>query len=307
MSVVAIALFIFGYNFLKGKNLLESSRTFYAVYDQVEGLSASSAVTINGLQVGTVTDIKILPNTNLLVTMNINNDFPFSKSSIAEIYGGNLIGGKTIAIIPNTEDKRVAQPGDTLQSEIEAGLLELVNDQLAPLQQKLEEVVSSVDTITRSVNFIVDEKSRMELKQSISSLSVSMQNLAKISDRADKLIEENSTNITSTLDNFNQASDKLNGITDSISGIEFGRMISSLEQTIDNFNAISAKLESGEGSLGKLIQEDSVYANLENSTKELEALLQDLRMNPKRYVHFSIFGKKNKVYQEPEEEAEEEN
>ena len=307
MSVIALALFIFGYNFLKGKNLLENSRTFYAVYEQVEGLSASSAVTINGLQVGTVTNIEILPNTSLLVTMNINNDFPFSKSSIAEIYGGNLIGGKTIAIIPDLEDKRIAQPGDTLQSEIEAGLLELVNDQLAPLQQKLEEVVSSVDTITRSVNFIVDEKSRLELKESISSLSVSMQNLAKISDKADRLITENSSSLTSTVNNFNEVSTKLNSITDSISMIEFGRMVSSLEQTIDNFNAISSKIESGEGSLGKLIQEDSVYANLENSTKQLEALLEDLRMNPKRYVHFSIFGKKNKVYQEPEEaEAEDE-
>ena len=133
MSVIAIALFIFGYNFLKGKNLLEDSRTFYAVYEQVEGLSSSSAVTINGLQVGSVTDIEILPNTNLLVTLNINNDFPFSKSSVAEIYGGNLIGGKTVAIIPDLEDNRIAQPGDTLNSKIEAGLLELVNDQLAPL------------------------------------------------------------------------------------------------------------------------------------------------------------------------------
>jgi len=305
MSVVAIALFIFGYNFLKGKNLLENSRTFYAVYEQVEGLSASSAVTINGLQVGSVTDIEILPNTNLLVTMNINNDFPFSKSSVAEIYGGNLIGGKTIAIIPDLKDDRIAQPGDTLQSEIEAGLLELVNDQLAPLQQKLEEVVSSVDTITQSVNFIIDKKSRLELKQSISSLSVSMQNLADISDKTDRLLAENSASITSTVNNFNEVSDKLVGVADSISAIEFGRMISSLEQTIDNFNAISSQIENGEGSLGKLIKEDSVYVNLENSTKELEALLQDLRMNPKRYVHFSIFGKKNKVYQEPEEEEEE--
>ena len=163
-------------------------------------------------------------------------------------------------------------------------------------------MVSSVDTITRSVNFIIDEKSRLELKESISSLSVSMRNLAKISDKADKLLTENSSNITSSVNNFNEVSDKLVGVADSISAIEFGRMISSLEQTIDNFNAISTKIENGEGSLGKLIQEDSVYANLENSTKELEALLQDLRTNPKRYVHFSIFGKKNKVYQEPEEE-----
>jgi len=304
MSVIAIALFIFGYNFLKGKNLLEDSRTFYAVYDQVEGLSSSSAITINGLQVGSVTNIEILPNTSLLVTMNINNDFPFSKSSIAEIYGGNLIGGKTIAIIPDLEDNRIAQPGDTLQSEIEVGLLELVNDQLSPLQAKLEEVVSSVDTITRSVNFIVDKKSRLELKESISSLSVSMKNLAKISDKTDNLLTENASTITSTVNNFKEVSDKLNLITDSISKIEFGKMVSSLEQTIEGFNAISAKIESGEGNLGKLIQDDSLYINLENSSKQLEELLQDMKLNPKRYVHFSVFGKKNKEYQDLEEAEE---
>ena len=140
MAIVAIVLLIFGYNFLKGKNLLQDSRTFYAVYDQVEGLSPSSAVTISGLQIGSVTAIKIREDAKLVVTINVKNDFPFSKSSVAEIYGGDLIGGKTIAIVPNFKDKTKAESGDTLKGEIEAGLLELVNDQLAPLQAKVESV-----------------------------------------------------------------------------------------------------------------------------------------------------------------------
>ena len=302
MSVIAMALFIFGYNFLKGENLLENSRTFYAVYDQVEGLSSSSSVTLNGLQVGKVTDIEILPNTKILVTLSINNDFPFSKSSVAEIYGGNLIGGKTIGIIPNLDDPNVAQPNDTLKSEIEEGLLELVNDQLKPLQEKLEGVVSSVDTITNSVNYIIDEKSREELKRSISSLSISMSNLAKVTESAEQLLDNNSENITKTLQNFSDASEKINTITDSISEVGFVDMINNLEQTIQNFNSITAKIENGEGNLGKLMQDDALYTNLENSSKQLEELLKDMKLNPKRYVHFSVFGKKNKEYQSPEEE-----
>jgi phospholipid/cholesterol/gamma-HCH transport system substrate-binding protein len=302
MSVIAIALLIFGYNFLKGKNLLENSRIFYAVYEQVEGLNPSSAVTINGFQVGAVTDIEILPDARLLVTLNINNDFPFSKSSVAEIYGGGFIGGKSIAIVPNLNDKTLAQSGDTLNSEIEEGLLELVNKQLTPLQAQIESAVSDIDTLVTSFNFVLDENSKDQLKQSITNFSTSMENLASISQKTNTLLDDNSDNIKKSFENFTEVTSKLNSLTDSLNKVEFGKLVRELEFTLNNFKSISEKINNGEGNLGKMLNDDTLYTNLENSTKQLEELLQDMKLNPKRYVHFSVFGKKNKEYQKPEED-----
>jgi len=136
LAIVAIGLLIFGYNFLKGNNVFSSSRVFYAVYENVEGLSPSAPVSINGYQVGTVTDIEFIKSGQLLVTMNINNDFNFSKTSVAQIYGGGLIGGKSMQIELDNTSTEAAKPGDTLQSSVEEGLIELVNEKLTPLKNK---------------------------------------------------------------------------------------------------------------------------------------------------------------------------
>lgn len=135
--MVAIALLIFGYSFLKGSNLLDNDRTFYAVYDNVQGLDPSSSVTINGLEVGKVMSINFAgPEGNLVVTFNVKNDFNFSRDSEAQIYGGGLIGGKSLAIVPKYDNNKMAKSGDTLSGTIDEGIFELVNDRLTPLQKR---------------------------------------------------------------------------------------------------------------------------------------------------------------------------
>ena len=301
MAVVAIALLIFGYNFLKGKNLLEKSRTFYAVYDQVEGLSPSSSVTINGLQVGSVTSIKIRDDAKLVVTMNIKNEFPFSKSSVAKIYGGDLIGGKTIAVVPNFGDTAKAVSGDTLTSEIESGLLELVNDQLAPLQAKVESVVSSVDTLVKSVNYVMDNDTKESIKKSINDFNKTVRHLNSTAENVDFVLSENLENIQSTLSNASAASENLKRFSDTLSNVNINKMVTEIDNTLVSIQNITQKIDKGEGTMGKLMNDDELYVNLEKATKQLEELLQDLKLNPKRYMHFSVFGKKNKEYVEPED------
>jgi phospholipid/cholesterol/gamma-HCH transport system substrate-binding protein len=304
MAIAAIVLFIFGYNFLKGKNLLENSRTFYAVYDQVEGLSQSSAVTINGLQIGTVIAIKIRKDAKLVVEMNIKNDYPFSKSSIAEIYGGDLIGGKSVAIVPNFKDKTIAQTGDTLKGKIEPGLMDLVNDKLSPLQQKIEDGVSSVDTLLNSINYIMDDKTNKSLKNTILKFNETVDHLNSTAAQIDNLLARNSGSFETSLNNVAEMSDKFNKIADTLSQVEFNKIVKDLENSLAQFNSIAQKIDSGEGSLGMLINDDKMYVNLEKATQQLEELLRDMKMNPKRYVHFSVFGKKNRAYEEPEEKDE---
>ncbi|MGM0635185.1 MAG: MlaD family protein [Bacteroidota bacterium] len=302
LAIVALVLVIFGYNFLKGKNLLDQSKEFYAVYDDVEGLSPSSKVTINGHQVGSVTDISFLDHSGkLVVTISVKSDFEFSKESEIQIYGGDLIGGKSIAIVPDFTSEVTAKSGDTLNSSVEDGLLELVNNKLSPLQEKVENVVVSIDTLVNSVNNVLDEDRQQSLKSSIEEFEQTLKSLKKTSDDIDRLIVDNSDDFKETMGNFKTTSENFKNISDTISNMELKRTVTELNQTIENLNEVSGKINDGEGSLGKLVNDDKLYNNLDDASKELEALLKDMKLNPKRYVHFSIFGKKNKEYEEPKE------
>ncbi|WP_127844964.1 MlaD family protein [Psychroflexus aestuariivivens] len=301
LAIVALAMLIFGYNYLKGSNLFDSSRVFYAIYDDVEGLSASAPITINGYQVGNVSDISFIDNTGkLIVTLSIDHDFQFSESSEAKIYGGGLIGGKTMTIVPDIGNKEMAQPGDTLQSSVDEGLIELVNEKLSPLKDKIERAVVSIDTLVSSVNFILDSETKSSVKTSFAELNETLQSLNKASQEIEKVVGSNSENIDKTFQNFKKTSDNLVKVSDTLSQIEFNRIVSNAEETVLRFKKISEKLDNGEGSMGKLLNDEKLYTNLEKATKELEELLRDIKENPKRYVHFSVFGKNSVKYKDSE-------
>lgn len=301
LAIVAVGLLIFGYNFLKGNNVFNTSRVFYAVYDNVEGLSPSAPVSINGFQVGTVTDISFIDSGKLLVTLNLNSDFEFSNKSVAQIYGGGLIGGKSMQIKLDDDVSELAQSGDTLQSSVEEGLIELVNEKLTPLKEKISGAVVEVDTLLNSINFILDDETRTNLKESIENLNGTLASLNSSSSDIEILLNENSEQINTTIDNFNNTSKNISVLSDSLSKIEFNRIIKNADETLLNLNEISNKLNNGDGSLGKLLNDEQMYQNIENATKEMEELIRDIKLNPKRYVHFSVFGRKDKDYENPEE------
>lgn len=297
--MAAILLFIFGYSYLEGTNLLKSTRFYYAVYDDVEGLGTSSPVTINGLQVGKVTNISFLDETgDIIVEMGIEKEFEFSKTSYVKIYGGDFIGGKSISIVPDFKNSEIAVSNDTLEGRTEEGLLELVNEKLSPLQEKVEGTVVSIDTLMNGINRILDKETEDDIKSSIANLNQTMETLTKTAKKVDNLLNKNSSGITNSINNFEKTSDNLLKISDSLSTVEFKKMFAEVEETINNLNAVSKKINSEEGSLGLLLKDKSLYNNLDNATRELELLFEDIKENPKRYVHFSIFGKKNQPYQE---------
>lgn len=301
LAIVAIGLLVFGYNFLKGNNLFNTSRTFYAVYDDVEGLSPSAPVTINGFQVGTVTDIDFIKSGELLVTLNMNNDFNFSRNSKAKIYGGGLIGGKFVKIELEDDFENVAKSGDTLQSSVEEGLIELVNEKLTPLKDKISRAVVEVDTLLKSVNYVFDVDTRNNLKQSFENLNETLSSLNSSASKIDNVLDSNEDHINSSIQKFSQTADNLSIMSDSLSQIEFNKIAQNADKTLLNLKEISNKLEAGEGSLGKLLNDEQLYQNIENATKEMEELVRDIKMNPKRYVHFSVFGKNNKQYENSED------
>jgi len=294
-----IFLFIFIFNYLKGENLFNSSKKIAAIYSNVEGLSISSLVTINGHKVGKVQDINFTGDGSgkLMVSMLIDSDFNFSKNSIAELYESGLIGGKAIAIIPVYDDSESSVSGDVLRSRIKPGLTELVNQRLTPLQEKIESVMVSADALLVNVNSVFDKKTKSEIKGSISKLEQTISSFEKTSNSLQNLIESNKNSINNSLQNFSNISDNLSDMSETFSEVEFKQTVNGLKSSIESFNNLITNVNRGEGSMGKLFKDEKLYNNLESSLGQLESLLEDLKLNPKRYVHFSLFGKKNKPYQ----------
>ncbi len=300
LVLLGILLFIFIFNYLKGENLLSSSRKITAIYSNVEGLAISSAVTINGHKVGKVQDIRFTDDNSgmLEVSMLIDSDFNFSKNSIAELYESGLIGGKAISIIPAFDGSAKTISGDVLKSKIKPGLTELVNQRLTPLQEKIESVMVSADHLLNNVNSIFDEKTKSEIKGSISQLEQTISSFEKTSNSLQNLLETNKNAINNSIGNFSDISDDLSIVTDKLSKSDFEQTINELKYSLNSFNSLLSDLDRGEGSLGKLFNDEGLYNNLEASLGQLESLLEDMKLNPKRYVHFSLFGKKNKQYVE---------
>lgn len=302
LAVVAIALLIFGYSFLKGNNLLNNDRTYYAIYDNVEGLSPGSSVTINGLVVGKVLSIDFADTKgDLLVTFNVQNDFEFSKNSKAQIYGGGLIGGKNLSIKPEYDRGEVAKSGDTLEGTIDEGIFELVNERLTPLQAKVESVINSTDSVLTGVSNVLDEPTRKNLRETIADISQTAVYFKEASKNLNELLADNDQKLSRTFTNLDKMSSNFSKVSDSLSRVNINEMVGKMEQVLADLESISGKIEQGEGSLGQLINDPDMYNNLERATKQMEELMQDIKLNPKRYVHFSVFGKKPGPYEEPKD------
>lgn len=300
LVIASILLFIWGYSFLKGRELFSSYQTFYAEYDSVEGLGKSAPVTLNGLVIGKVTVISINQNTGrLMVEMQVRTDFPISKSSAATLYEPGFIGGKQIAIEPNFQDKTLAEDGQLLQSGVRLGLTESIGNKLGPIQEKLEKIMTNADVLITGINNVLDKKTQDDLKVSLSELSITMTQFRKASTSMNVILDDNKTQIKGVVTNFNKISGDFAQISDSIKKADLGKTVKDLNATIAKVNGIMKGLESGKGTMGKLLNDDALYANLEKTSKELELLLQDVRLYPTRYVNISLFGKKNKPYVGP--------
>lgn len=298
LVISGILLFIYLFNFLKGNDILDSSRTFYTIYENVEGLTPSTPVTINGLNVGKVQDISFTEDGTgkLLVKLVVEEEFEFSKNSHAQLYEAGLIGGKAIAIIPAFDNAENATKGTYLKGTIKAGLTELVNQRLTPLQEKLETTFVSADSLLVNLNSIFDDRTKNNLKSSIAQLNTTISSFKSTSESLNQLVTENQESLKSTLNNIENISDNLSKITDSIAESDLSETISNLQSTISNFNKILIKIENGEGSMGKLMKDEGLYNNLEGATKELEELLKDIKLHPKRY--FRVLSKKEIPYSE---------
>jgi len=292
-----VLAFIWGFDFLKGSTLFSQEKTVYAVYDEIEGLVNGAKVSINGLTVGKITQIDFLPNTTkILVTMNIRDNLTFTKKSTALLYETGLIGGKAISILPDFSESNPIQTGDTLIAKTKPGLTELVNQQIAPLQQKITSTLTSVDSLFSGVSNVLNKDSQNNLKATLDNLTETAKNANKASLAIAKLLQQNNQSIQKSFVNIEKTSANLSQITDSIRQVDLKKTIASYEAIAIQLNHLLEELDQGHGTAGRLLKNDSLYTNLNYTIEELGLLINDLKENPKRYVHFSLFGKKNQVY-----------
>ena len=290
--ITALALFIWGFNYLKGKDIFKSYHTYYAILDNVEGVVQSTPVTLKGIQIGTIDDLKFYNGIQkTMMVLNIDSDFKFSRDSKVKIYGGNIMGGKSVAIVPGTSGQ-MAKDGDTLAVMKMPGMFDLVNDKITPLQNKLERILTSTDTLLVGINNVLNPQTQKHLKSTISDLSVTMSQLKQTTQRLNGFMMQNQTILNRSLSNVDTITHNFARLSDSLKQIKIKYLVNQINQSVAKLNISLDKLNKGDGTMSKLMNDKKLYDNLERSTKELELLLKDLREHPKRYVHFSLWGRK---------------
>ena len=309
VSLAAIALFIWGFTFLKGRDLFLNEKYFYAVYSQVNGLVEGSSVEISGLKVGRIDQIYFHPKDahKVILRFTVKKGIDIPKNSLARIYSSDLLGTRALEIkLGNSFE--FAQKGDTLNSEIQVSISEEVSIQMVPFKKKAEDLMLSIDSVMAVIQYIFNENTRENIKKSFESINQTITNLEQTSYSLDTLLSNEKGKISNIFANIEAISlnfrknnqqisnviENLSSITDSIAKANFVRVITNTNNTMTKVSEIMEKINTGKGTLGLLINNDSLYNNLEKSSTDLDKLLKDMKVNPNKYVHFSIFGRKNK-------------
>ncbi|MBO9728232.1 MAG: MCE family protein [Chitinophaga sp.] len=317
LTVLGITLLVLGFNLLKGKSFFSHNKTIYAVYKQVNGLQPANAVQVNGLIVGSVSNLEVMDNdaSRILVTLTITKKVEIPRNSVARITG-DLLGTKTVQMDLGNATEYL-KSGDTIYAAVDGSMTDELKGQLSPLVKKLEGTLSNIDSVLMSVNAILDTTAKGNLQEAIRNLNTTMRNFTHTSAALNGMLDPNSGNIQKTFNNLaavtgnlkdNNA--KITGIldnaqkaTDALAKGNIDKTLQQLQQTATNLNATIAKLNTTDGTAGMLLNDKKVYNNLQYSLGNLNKLLEDLRVNPKRYVHFSLFGKKDKTKPLPSDTA----
>ncbi len=291
--LVALSLFIWGFNYLKSKDIFKSYNTYYTILDNVEGIVQSTPVTLKGIQIGTIEQLEFYNGIEqTMLVLNIDSHYHFAKDSKVKIYGGNIMGGKSVAIIPGKESL-MAKDGDTLVVMKMPGMFDLVNDKITPLQNKLERILTATDTLLWGINNVLNPQTQKALSSSIENMSAMMKQLKLTTGKFNDVMIQNREHLNATMANLDKMTGNFASLSDSLQQIKLQKVVRQINQTVSKLNESLDKLNKGQGTMAKLMNDEKLYNNLERSTKELEQLLKDLREHPKRYVHFSVWGRKD--------------
>ncbi|XOD67048.1 MAG: MlaD family protein [Flavobacteriales bacterium Tduv] len=314
IALIAVTSFVALINFLKGNSFFQSGTLLYAIYDDVNGLETSRPVAINGLKVGKVEKIYFHSDRSgrLLVEMRVETDLDFSVNTVAMIDGAGLVSGPQINLVLSYKGRKV-RDGDTIKGGLKPSAISSLFADVNLLKNKLQQVLTRMDIMLASFNSVLDQESQRQIKDLFKGINTTLQSVKtgtdaiakttqhfnRTTDAVTKIMADNSSGFNSSLHSIEEVADKVNKI-------DITQTFVKLNASLKSFNQVMNKIRSGEGTLGKLVaSDDELYNRLSQISKELELLAQDLRLHPKRYLHFSIFGKKVQPYQKKPLEKEE--
>jgi phospholipid/cholesterol/gamma-HCH transport system substrate-binding protein len=292
---LVIAITIWGINFLKGKNIFTVSKQYYAVFNNIGGLQVSSEVSANGYTIGRVSDIQFVHGqiSKIIVEVSIDRQFAIPSNSVVEIFSTDFMGSKAVNMILGSSNI-AAKENDTLQGKFDGDISVLVTKKLLPIKEKGERLIESIDSVMAIIKGTFTPETQENIRKGVASLeqiivtqrtrvSLIMENLQDISNN----LKNSNDEVTNTIHNFSN-------LSDSLSQSNIKTAIQNANNVIYETNLLMQKLNQNQGSVGKLINEDSIYVSLEKTIKDLDLLLIDLKANPNKYVQFSLFGKSGK-------------
>ncbi len=301
LAAIAIALLILGFNFLKGKTLFERDKRLFVVFDKVEGLAKSNPVMINGLQVGKVADLHERDKSvsSIIVSIGLTKDVDIPNNSL--VFVNKALFGEGNLVIKMGNSNKLVVDGDTLQSTANPGLIESVQSSVTPAVNNLNSAIQALEVLIANVNSILDPNTKNNLQiiaANAAASTTALRNLLVAQNGALAQSLKNMSEFTANLNKNNEAINKtvdnLQTATAKLANADIDAVIKNLQTATNNLNQMTSKINSREGSLGMLINDKALYNNLQNSVRSLNILLDDVRVNPKRYVSISVFGKKNK-------------
>lgn len=301
LASIAIATLIIGYGLLKGNDFFSNENEFYAKYDRVDGLATSKPVLINGYQIGRVSKLTLLPSGKILVQFKINPEYSIPKNTIARIESLDLLGSKAV-VFELGDGNNFAENGDTLNSHVETDLL----DQVEPVQKKAEQIIARMDSVLTSVNNTLNPEFQRNFDRSFASIARTLETLEKTTKTVDGLVNTQSSKISGIMSNFesisnnfknnnvkiNNIMNNLDKVSDDLTKANFTQTIAEANKAVLDLQVILNKVNSGNGTLGQLINDEKMYINLNKAAENLDNLMIDIKANPKRYLNFSVFGGK---------------
>lgn len=304
IGLLAVVGFVVLFQFMKGRSLFTTDNIFYSKYDNVEGLTQSSPVSINGLKVGQVD--KIEPVTakdgkiHFIVKITVDDNFQFSRNSTLEIFEPSLMGGKELRV--NLAYGGVtAKDGDTLKGAFKLGMMGNLSSQVGPVKDQLQTVLYRVDSLMANANQLVNTQNREEIRALLANLNKTVGALQNTAGSVNSLVSNNDPKLQKVLDDASVTMksgkvtlDKYGNLAESIDTKQLNKTIANLDATVGKLNNVVSGIDKGEGSLGKIMKDDQLYNNLNSASTNLNSLIEDMKANPKRYINFSVFGKNNK-------------
>lgn len=278
--------------------MFQKTDTYYALYHNIDGLTASNPVIINGMNVGRVGDIRILQDKNnlVLVELNINSDISVSKGTVALLMNTDFLGSKAIELILDEQQTALHNDGDTLKSSMDEGIAEILKQNAGPVADNLGTTISRINAILE--NFQGNSEQINNSLRNIELMSGNLNsNLPVMETKLYTLLDnlnKNSAELSSLLTGLKPVMENVGQLTDSLKNLEFAQTLDKAQIMLGNLNDNMVSIKEGQGTLGKLMTDDSLYVYLSNTARDLDRLLVDVQENPGRYVQVSVFGKKDK-------------